>query len=104
MYKIFSAALLTAAAIGSLVLVPAAPAQAASPACDTAIAWINAAVDNSPGGNLDAATLQSLSERLSALPAPGPEKAAIDAYAHALVDDNADMNAATDAFNAVCAS
>ncbi|AFU02047.1 hypothetical protein [Nocardia brasiliensis] len=103
MYKIFSAALLTAAAVGSLVLVPAT-AHAKSPACDTAIAWINAAIDMSPDGNLDAATLQSLSARLSGLPAVGEEKAAIDAYAAALLDDSADMDAATDAFNAVCAS
>ncbi|WP_280455247.1 hypothetical protein [Nocardia brasiliensis] len=104
LYKIFSAALLTAAAVGSLVLVPAATAHAKSPACDTAIAWINAAIDMSPDGNLDAATLQSLSSRLSGLPAVGAEKAAIDAYAAALLDDSAGMDAATDAFNAVCAS
>ncbi|MFG1795429.1 hypothetical protein [Nocardia sp. NPDC049149] len=103
MSKIFSAALLTAAAVGSLVLVPAATAQAKSPACDTAIDWINAAIDMSPDG-MSADTLQSLSSRLSGLPAVGAEKAAIDAYAHALIDDNADMTAATTAFNAVCAS
>ncbi|MGY2061609.1 hypothetical protein ACW9HQ_42620, partial [Nocardia gipuzkoensis] len=85
MYKLFSATVLTAAAVGSLVLIPAATAQAASPACDTAIAWINAAIDTSPEGNLDAATLQSLSARLSGLPAVGAEKAAIDAYAQALL-------------------
>ncbi|RDI66800.1 hypothetical protein [Nocardia pseudobrasiliensis] len=104
MYKLFSATLLTTAAVGSLILIPAAIAQAQSPVCDTAIAWINAAVDMSPDGNLDAATLQTLSARLSGLPAVGAEKAAIDAYAQALLDDNADMDAATDAFNAVCAS
>lgn len=103
MTKIFSAALLTATA-ATLFVLPAAPAQAASPVCDKAIALINAAIDMT-GGNLDADTSQNLSERLWGISnfAAGPEKDVITAYASALVDPNVtDLTPATDELNRVC--
>ncbi|MGK8523393.1 hypothetical protein ACRS6B_18385 [Nocardia asteroides] len=102
MIKTCSAALLAASAIGSLLLLPAAPAHAQSTACDAAIDAINAAIDAS-GGNLDRAVQQSLAAELSAIEADGEEKNAIAAYAHALTDDNVtNMNPATDELNRVC--
>ncbi|MEU1994650.1 hypothetical protein ABZ511_09395 [Nocardia gamkensis] len=102
MIKTCSAALLAASAFGSLLLLPAAPAHAQSPACGAAIDAINAAIDES-GGNLDPTVQQSLATKLSAIEAEGAEKAAIAAYAQALTDDKvANMDAATDELNRVC--
>ncbi|WP_459960560.1 hypothetical protein [Nocardia sp. IFM 10818] len=104
MKKLFSGAVLTATAATLLVL-PAAPAQAASPVCDKAIAMINAAVDMS-GGTFDTETQQKLADRLSGLAvvAVGPERDAITAYANALVDENVtDMDGVTAELNRVCA-
>jgi hypothetical protein len=102
MIKTCSAALLAASAFGSLLLLPAAPAHAQSPACGAAIGAINAAIDES-GGNLDPTVQQSLATKLSAIEAEGAEKAAIAAYAHALTDDKvANMDTATDELNRVC--
>lgn len=96
--------LLTATA-ATLLMLPATPAQAASPACGKAIELINAAID-SAGGNLDEATGQALSERLLGLSdwAVGVEKDAIAGYANALVDPNiTDLDPATDELNRACA-
>ncbi|MGY1863549.1 hypothetical protein [Nocardia gipuzkoensis] len=102
MIKTCSAALLAASAFGSLLLLPAAPAHAQSPACGAAIAAINAAIDES-GGNLDPTVQQSLAAKLSAIEAEGAEKDAIAAYAHALTDERvASMDPATDELNRVC--
>ncbi len=104
MSKLFSATLLTATA-ATLLMAPAAPAQAASPACDKAIAMINAAVEMS-GGTFDKEISQKLSDRLSTLAAvtAGPERDAIAAYANALVDPNiADLDPVTAELNRVCA-
>ncbi|WP_174183886.1 hypothetical protein [Nocardia barduliensis] len=102
MIKTCSAALLAASAFGSLLLLPAAPAHAQSPACGAAIDAINAAIDKS-GGNLDPTVQQSLAAELSAIEAEGAEKDAIAAYARALTDDKvASMDPATDELNRVC--
>ncbi|MEU2030012.1 hypothetical protein [Nocardia amamiensis] len=102
MIKTCSAALLSASAIGSLLLLPAAPAHAQSPACAAAIDTINAAIAES-GGNLDPTVQQSLAAKLSAINAEGAEKDAIAAYARALTDDSVtSMDAATDELNRVC--
>ncbi|WP_330229417.1 hypothetical protein OHA40_25640 [Nocardia sp. NBC_00508] len=102
MIKTCSAALLTASAIGSLLLLPAAPAYAQSPACAAAIDAINAAIDES-GGNLDPTVQQSLATKLSAIDAEGAEKEAIAGYARALTDDSVpSMDTATNELNRVC--
>lgn len=104
MIKLFSAAALTATAATLLVL-PAAPAQARSLTCDRAIEFINAAVDAS-GGTYDAETARALADRLRtvALLSGGAEQAAITAYADALVDDNVtEMTPFTDELNRACA-
>lgn len=104
MFKLFSVALLTAATAAALQVAPAAPAQAMSPWCGKSIELINAALD-ATGGNLDAATAQSLSDRLRGLAvfATGAEQAAITGYADALVDPNiTDLTPATDELNRVC--
>ncbi|WP_040780637.1 hypothetical protein [Nocardia pneumoniae] len=102
MIKTCSVALLSASAIGSLLLLPAAPAHAQSPACGAAIDAINAAIDES-GGNLDPTVQQSLAAKLSAINAEGAEKDAITAYARALTDDNvSSMDGATNELNRVC--
>ncbi|MGQ4614732.1 hypothetical protein [Nocardia sp. R7R-8] len=104
MIKICSAALLAASAFGSLLLLPAAPAHAQSPACGAAIDAINAAISES-GGNLDPTVQQSLAAKLSAIQAQDVEKDAIAAYARALTDDKVtSMDAATDELNRACKS
>lgn len=48
---------------------------------------------------------QSLTAKLAAIDATGADKDAIDAYAHALTDENVtDMDAATAEFNRSCGS
>ncbi|MFI5720845.1 hypothetical protein [Nocardia sp. NPDC051750] len=104
MFKLFSAALLTAAAAAALQVAPAATAQAMSPSCAKAIELINIAIDTS-GGTMDAATSQALSDRLLGVAelTAGAEKDAITGYAHALVDDNVtDLTPATDQLNRAC--
>ncbi|MGQ4597526.1 hypothetical protein [Nocardia sp. R6R-6] len=102
MIKTCSAALLSVGAIGSLLLLPAAPAHAQSPACGAAVDAINAAIAES-GGNLDPTVQQSLAAKLSAIDARGAEKDAIIAYAHALTDDKiTNLDPATDELNRVC--
>ncbi|MGO4617249.1 hypothetical protein AB4305_22680 [Nocardia sp. 2YAB30] len=103
MTKTFSATVLAASAIGSLLLLPASPAHAQSTACSAATDVINAAIAES-GGNLDPAVQRSLTAKLAAIDATGSDKDAIDAYAHALTDENVtDMDAATAEFNRSCA-
>ncbi|MEU8895927.1 hypothetical protein [Nocardia sp. NPDC048505] len=105
MMKSFAAGLLVAATSAVLIAVPAGSAAATSPTCDKAIQLINAAVDMS-GGNLDAATREALSGRLSALAAltSGEESAVIAGYANALIDDSVtDLDPATNELNRVCA-
>ncbi|MGX1805586.1 hypothetical protein ACWIGI_07710 [Nocardia sp. NPDC055321] len=104
MIKLFSAAALTATA-ATVLLLPAAPAQARSLTCDRAIEFINAAIDAS-GGTYDDATALALADRLRtvALVSGGEEQAAIYAYADALVDDNiTDLTPFTDELNRTCA-
>ncbi|PXX63976.1 hypothetical protein DFR70_105158 [Nocardia tenerifensis] len=103
MPKIFSAALLTASAVGSLLLLPAAPAYAQSEACGRAIDAINAAIDASPNGTLEKNTAKALNRTLLSIDATGAEKDVIAAYANALVDENiTDLDPATDELNRVC--
>ncbi|QIS05187.1 hypothetical protein F5X71_25300 [Nocardia brasiliensis] len=102
MSKLFSGALLSAAAAAAL-LVPAAPAHAQSQACAAAIDAINAAVDASPNGTFDANTIQDLHGKLQSIDAAGAEKEVILAYADALVDDSVtNLDPATDELNRVC--
>ncbi|MEU7767674.1 hypothetical protein AB0B25_21435 [Nocardia sp. NPDC049190] len=102
MTKTFSAALLIASAVGS-VLLPAGPAHAQSAACSAAVDLINASIAES-NGDLNPTVQQTLATKLAAIDATGADKDAIDAYAHALTDDNvSSMDAATTEFNRVCA-
>ncbi|WP_227984111.1 hypothetical protein [Nocardia spumae] len=106
MIRTFSAALLSTATTASLLVLtlPAAEAQAKSPACDRAIDLVNAGVGMS-GGTFDAETAQALHDRLSAVGdiAVGEERAVIVGYANALVDDNVtDLRPFTDELNRVC--
>ncbi|MEV4128855.1 hypothetical protein [Nocardia sp. NPDC049707] len=92
------------AAAAALILLPAAPAHAQSIPCARAVNLVNAAIDVS-GGNLDVEIATNLSDRLRvpAEFAQGEEKAAITAYADALIDENiTDLNPYTDELNRVC--
>ncbi|MEU7629059.1 hypothetical protein AB0C34_03605 [Nocardia sp. NPDC049220] len=103
MTKTFSAALLIASAVGSALLLPAGPAHAQSAACGAAVDLINASIAES-NGDLNPTVQQTLATKLAAIDATGADKDAIDAYAHALTDDNvSSMDAATTEFNRVCA-
>ncbi|MFE7801193.1 hypothetical protein [Nocardia sp. NPDC057440] len=103
MNRILATTMLSATTVGTLLFLPAGPAQAQSTACSTAIDLINAAITES-GGNLDPETANSLSTKLLAVNASGTDKDAIAAYARALVDDKVpDMAAATVDFNRSCA-
>jgi len=104
MSKVFSTTLLTASAVGALLILPAGPAQAQSAACGAAVDLINAAIDQS-GGNLDPETGKTLSTKLLGINASGSDSDAIVAYAHALVDETIpDMGAATAEFNRACSN
>ncbi len=105
MIKTLSAALLTTAATASLLVVtlPAATAQAKSPACEQAISLATAGVYT--GGA--AFGTQALHDRLRATGdlATGEEKAAITGYADALIDPNVtDLHPFIDELNRVCGS
>ncbi|MFI9404171.1 hypothetical protein [Nocardia sp. NPDC052316] len=103
MPKIFAAALLTASAVGSLILLPAAPAHAQSDACNRAIIAINKAIDGSPDGVIDDVVARALHFTLTSLDAEGEEKAAITGYANALLDENVtDLDPYTAELNRVC--
>ncbi|MFD6156691.1 hypothetical protein ACFWF7_19150 [Nocardia sp. NPDC060256] len=106
MPKIFAAALLTASAVGSLLLLPAAPAHAQSETCGRAVDAINKAIAGSPNGVLEENVAKALHVTLLSIAASGGEQAEKDviiAYANALADDNVtDLNPVTDQLNRVC--
>ncbi|RJO74829.1 hypothetical protein D5S18_15425 [Nocardia panacis] len=103
MRKSLSAAILTAVAFATVTLLPVAPAQAQSAACGRAIEEINAAVA-AAGARLTPEVGAELSAKLFAIDAVGPDRATIETYALALVDEDLslDMTDTTDAFNAAC--
>ncbi|WP_405165890.1 hypothetical protein OG203_12870 [Nocardia sp. NBC_01499] len=107
MPKMFAAALLTASAVGSLLLLPAAPAYAQSETCGRAIDAVNKAIDGSPNGVLEGPVAQALHGTLLSIAASGGEQAekdVITAYANALADDHvSDMDPFTNELNRVCA-
>ncbi|KAA8885252.1 hypothetical protein F3087_31020 [Nocardia colli] len=106
MPKIFAAALLTASAVGSLILLPAATAHAQSETCARAVDAINKAVAGSPNGILEDPVAQALHVTLLSIAASGGERAEKDViigYANALADDNiTDLDPATNELNRVC--
>ncbi|MEU7138406.1 hypothetical protein ABZ942_03025 [Nocardia sp. NPDC046473] len=106
MPKIFAAALLTASAVGSLLLLPAAAAHAQSETCGRAVDAINKAIAGSPNGVLEDAVAKALHGTLLSIAASGGEQAEKDviiAYANALADDNvSDLDPVTDQLNRVC--
>ncbi|WP_433656803.1 hypothetical protein ACQPW1_36065 [Nocardia sp. CA-128927] len=108
MPKIFAAALLTASAVGSLLLLPAATAHAQSETCGRAVDAINKAIDGSPNGVLEDPVAKALHFTLLSIAASGGEQAEKDviiAYANALADDNvSDLDPVTDQLNRVCGS
>jgi hypothetical protein len=106
MIKSLPAVVFATATTASLLILPAATAQAKSPACDRAIAMVNAGVQMS-GGTFDAETARALHDRLWTVGdlAAGEERAAITGYADALIDDNiTDLQPFTDELNRVCGS
>ncbi|RJO74830.1 hypothetical protein D5S18_15430 [Nocardia panacis] len=88
MRKLLTTALPTAA-IGALLLLPAAPAQAQTPACGMASDVINSAFIAAPDHKLDREAQQALSTKLQSIYAEGAEKEAIDAFVGVVNDPNA---------------
>ncbi|MVU76645.1 hypothetical protein GPX89_05220 [Nocardia sp. ET3-3] len=101
MRKILPSAVVAVAAAALLAL-PAGTAQAQSAACGSAVDLINAAIDQYPNG-IDNDGQKSLAAQLLAIDANAHDKAAIAAFATALIDDNVtDLSDAIDSFNASC--
>ncbi|MEU6581364.1 hypothetical protein [Nocardia sp. NPDC046763] len=102
MRKILPSALLAVAATAALLTLPTGTAQAQSAACGTAIDLINAAIVQYPNG-IDNDGQKALAAKLLGIDANGADKAAIAAFATALIDDNVtDLSDAIDSFNASC--
>ncbi|WP_040810923.1 hypothetical protein [Nocardia concava] len=103
MRKLLPSALVAVAATAALLVGPTGTAHAQSWACGTAVDLINAAIDQYPNG-IDNDGQKALAAKLLGIDASGSDKAAIAAFATALIDDNVtDLSDAIDAFNASCA-
>ncbi|MGV9838575.1 hypothetical protein ACWDUL_30845 [Nocardia niigatensis] len=102
MRKMLPSALLTVAATAALLALPTGTAAAQSAACSAATDLINAAIDQYPNG-IDNDGQKALATKLLGIAANGADKAAIAAFATALIDDNVtDLSDAIDSFNASC--
>lgn len=105
MIKILPTALLSATAVGSLLFLPAGPAQAQSAACSMAVDVVNSAFVASPDHTLDADAQRALTIKLQSIAANGKDKAAIDALIQAIAANNGtDLDPAVATFKSACSA